>query len=400
MRLETDSMRQLTYCTNIHAGDGWEEVLANLARVAPRVKARVAPHAPFGLGLRLSARECRELLEPGRLAAFHDFLVSEGMYVFTLNGFPYGTFHRQRVKDRVFAPDWTQRARCDYTLQLARVLASLLPAGFEGGISTVPLSFKPWFPSGGPDPAAMVSHLVTVAATLEAYAQEGKRMHLDLEPEPGGWLETTQEAVGFFEEVLWREGARELAARTGRSREQATEVLRERLRLCLDTCHMAVEYEEPEQAFEACVRSGVRIGKLQLGAALRIQAGPGLAGALAPFADDTYLHQVVAREGRGQRFYPDLPEALAAGAAGEWRIHFHVPLFAAGHGALDTTRDLTRRALSANERLGAADHLEIETYTWEVLPPELKRDLAESIALEYGWVLEQRAGARLQEERP
>ena len=79
---------QLTYCTNIHAADGWKGVLANLRRYAPPLKARFSADAPFGVGLRLSAREARELLADNRLQEFRTFLDDNGLYIAVINGFP------------------------------------------------------------------------------------------------------------------------------------------------------------------------------------------------------------------------------------------------------------------------------------------------------------------------
>ena len=117
---------------------------ANLRRYAPALKARFSPSAPFGVGLRLSAREARELLDGDRLPELRAFLDREGLYVGIINGFPYGPFHGTPVKAKVYAPDWRDDARVDYTLDLVRVLQALVPAGLDGGVSTAPLSYKAW----------------------------------------------------------------------------------------------------------------------------------------------------------------------------------------------------------------------------------------------------------------
>ena len=114
------------------------------------------------------------------------------------------------------------------------------------------------------------------------------------------------------------------------------------------------------------------------------------AARLEPFADAVYLHQVVEDGSGALRRYPDLSDALSRAneaAAKEWRIHFHVPLFTRSYDRFESTQDYVRDVLGTVLRTGATHHLEIETYTWDVLPAGLKRDLLESIAREYEWVL-------------
>ena len=182
MRLDPEGFFQLTYCTNIHPSNGWDDVLANLRRYAPPLKARFAPDAPCGIGLRLSGVESRQLLEGDRLEQFRAFLDEQGLYVFTLNGFPYGPFHNQPVKEIVHAPDWRDDERVDYTLRLIEILAALLPPGTEGGISTSPLSYKTWLDAD--DEATwdlLIRNLVRVAAALVRLRQDqGTLIHLDI----------------------------------------------------------------------------------------------------------------------------------------------------------------------------------------------------------------------------
>lgn len=143
MRLDLVSPVELTYCTNVHPGESWAEVEANLRRYLPAIKAKVAPDRPFGVGLRLSAEAAAALSQRPALEGLRALLAEEGLYVFTLNGFPYGRFHGEAVKEKVYLPDWREEARLAYTDRLAAILAALLPEGGEGSISTVPGAFKP-----------------------------------------------------------------------------------------------------------------------------------------------------------------------------------------------------------------------------------------------------------------
>lgn len=340
----------LTYCTNIHPAVGWAAVLESLHAHAPALKARLSPDAPFGIGLRLSGAESSELLVGTHLDDFRAWLAAEGLYVFTVNGFPHGTFHGQPVKADVHAPDWRSEERVAYTLRLAEILGALLPDGVDGTISTNPLSYRAWVDDAGI--AACTRNVRRVSDELR-----GTRITLAIEPEADGVLATVDDAIRW-----WPDGL-----------DQVT--------VCFDACHSAVAYEDPEQALDALDAAGIRVGKAQLSAALTVPATAH--EELRAFADPIYLHQVTERG--SLRTWPDLPEALSANGGGEeWRVHFHVPIFVERYGALESTQDHLRRCI---ERVDTS-HLEIETYTWDVLPAGLKASSVESIAREYEWVLD------------
>ncbi len=401
MQIGPDGLFHLTYCTKVHPGRGWPELFGNLRSLAPRLRARLAPEQPFGLGLRLSAAESRELLAGDALARFQDFLAAQQLYVFTLNGFPYGALGTRPVKEQIFAPDWRAPRRLDYTLRLVDILARLLPEGGEGGISTVPLSYKPWIAAGDAAAlAAIIDNLVRLTARLIRVEEEqGRLIHLDLEPEPDGLLECSGEVVEFFQDWLLPRGGPRLARAAGLSPDEARRRLLRHLRVCLDTCHLAVAYEDPAAALSSLAQAGIRVGKVQITAGLEVtltdkpdhgRRAP-LAQQLEPFCQSPYLHQVRIREDRGRvRRFPDLRPALPLldhGPGGQWRIHYHLPLFMERFGALTSTREETRTVLKLLQAQKFCSHLEIETYTWEWLPPGLKRELLEFLTEEYNWVL-------------
>ncbi len=388
----------LTYCTNIHAGESWPEVLAGLETHLPAIKAAVAPEAPFGVGLRLSAAAAEALSAPARFEAFRSFLETGGYYVFTLNGFPYGAFHGQPVKEGVYRPDWRDPARLTYTNRLADLLARLLPEGMTGSVSTVPGTFKPWVENQGTIDA-IVHNLVGHAGHLVALeARGGQRIVLALEPEPCCLLETIAETVEFFETRLFGAVAvRQLSALSGLNAAAAEAALRRHLGVCYDVCHAAVEFEDPRASLAALRAAGIEIAKIQLSSALRIpDLDAGGAQRLRPFDEPVYLHQVVARGGDGtlERFL-DLPEALARieqSRGKEWRIHFHVPIFLEQLEAFSTTQSFLREVLALHRAEPVTEHLEVETYTWDVLPAA-QREVAVSaaIARELTWVKERLA---------
>lgn len=391
----------LTYCTNIHPANGWAAVLENLQSYALPLKADLAPEVPFALGLRLSGAESRELLEGDRLPRFAGFLREHGLRVSLINGFPHGPFHRQLVKDQVHAPDWRTSERVAYTKRLVRILAHLLPKGTDGGISTNPLSYKPWFGAGVEEAAwvQMTAHIVEVAeALVEVRRTAGKTIHLDIEPEPDGLIENSTEMVAFFEDRLLLSGTPMLADALGCTRGEAEALLRDHVRVCWDTCHAAVAFEESADVRARYEAAGLGVGRVQISSALEVplptepDVRQRLAGALAPFAESVYLHQVGQRSRDGSlRAFPDLDVALAHIGdleAETWRIHFHVPIFAEDFGLFGSTQESIVQTLRLLHERPFTRHLEIETYTWDVLPPSLKRPLAEMTRREFEWVQE------------
>lgn len=364
----------LTYCTNIHAGEEWADVRDAVAAVLPRVRQHLGASGPFGIGLRLSASAAAALSAPSALAEFQRFLRDNDHYVFTINGFPYGAFHRERVKENVYLPDWRDSRRVAYSNQLADILAALLPEDIAtGSVSTVPGAFKPHIKSAA-DVEAVARGIREHADHLQKLeSRTGRRVRLALEPEPSCLLETVEETCAFFDRYL------------------ADENVRRYVGVCVDTCHMAVEFEDPSQLLTTLATAGVDVVKVQISSALDVSSKE--IGALRPFAEDTYLHQVVARHGGELERFVDLPDALAhAGVNDEWRVHFHVPLFLQHLGALATTQPFVASFLAALRANPVCDQLEVETYTWDVLPAEHRTlDVAEAIARELAWVRSQLA---------
>jgi sugar phosphate isomerase/epimerase len=381
----------LTYCTNIHAGESWPEICASLDAHVPAIKAAVAPDRRLGIGLRLSGEAAAEARRPDALAAFRDRLARLGAYVFTINAFPFGPFHGVRVKEDVYLPDWRDAARVAFTADAAAVLAALLPDDVEGSISTVPGAFKP---NGATEHAVetMALNMMRAVAELATIEQQtGKRIALALEPEPCCFLETTEESIAFFENVLLRTATLDrLGAMLGVDRIAAEALLRRHLGICYDICHGAVEYEDPVAALRRLQGAGIAVPKVQLSAAIRLPAmTPDLIAAVMRYNDGVYLHQTIVRGDGGLTRYADLPDAVAAfhggRADGEWRVHCHVPVFLADLGEIGSTHADLDAVLGAMRRHHISSHLEVETYTWDVLPDRWRTgskaaDIAREIA--------------------
>jgi sugar phosphate isomerase/epimerase len=381
----------LTYCLNVHPGETWPENLATLRTTLLAVRDLVAPGKPFGLGMRLSAAAADELSTPYRLAELIHFLQSENLHPFTINGFPYGKFHAARVKENVYAPDWRTSRRRDYTNQLATILASLIPENTTGTISTVPISWKPWINLEA-DLSSILDHLTDCVAHCATIAtRQNRDILITLEPEPGCLLETTAETIDFFKTHLFISAPAILQKKLGCPNSTALALIRHHLGVCLDTCHVALQFEDPAQSLRQYKAAGIRVPKIQISSALRTGASPAALDALRPFAEPVYLHQVKALTPTGNILgWSDLPQALdelPSTDATEVRVHFHVPLHFPGSAPLHSTDSLLTPdffdILAADPSL----HLEIETYTWDVLPPSLRpTSIQQSIAAEFRWL--------------
>ncbi len=390
----------LTYCTNIHPGESWDDHFAALQRNIPGIKKRISPDNSFGIGLRLSHQASLQILENGNLKNFKEWLKQEDCYVFTMNGFPYGGFHRTKVKDQVHAPDWTTNERVSYTIRLFNILAELLPEGMEGGISTSPLSYKYWHSAGQhldifekttKNILQVIEHLVQIKKST------GKLLHLDIEPEPDGLIENGPEFFDWYERYLLPIGEVYLQKQLNYTPTESVNAIKEHMQLCYDICHFAVGYEEHAEVIQQLREKKIKVGKIQISAALKgempeeqIKREP-VIQAFRQFNESTYLHQVVAWQTDGSlKRYPDLPEALMDAnnaSTKEWRSHFHVPLFIYDYGLLKSTQADIRKVLSIQSKQPFTYHLEVETYTWEVLPEALKVPISESIIREVEWVL-------------
>ena len=376
----TISQLPLSYCTNVHPGLSVSAVVDGLERYTAPLRQNYG--AELAAGLWLAEPVVSELLrQPEDVNRFCDRLAGLELSCHTLNAFPYGNFHSDRVKETVYIPDWADIKRLQYTKDCAAVLARLLPDDREGSISTVPLGFKE-FKHSDDFTERSIGQLVEFAQYLDQLRQNtGKMIRLAIEPEPFCLLETTGEAIAFFD-MLW--GVADEA--------DALPAVREHIGLCYDVCHQAVEFESIPESFASLVAAGVRINKVHITCAIELNDpahNDAARQVLARYVEPRYLHQTMARmpDGRIQRRV-DLSTDLALDPdadfrnADTWRIHFHVPVNAEQLGPLRTTRNELREAIQAVSLLDYAPHLEVETYTWEVLPDGGAAPLVDGLTLE------------------
>ena len=363
---------ELSYCTNVHPAEDLDGIVRQLDEHAGPIR-RAAGLGRLGVGLWMPVGVASALSgDPGARAVLADALERNALELRTVNAFPYRGFHDDVVKLAVYRPDWTTRERRDYTLDCARALAALLPDGAEGSISTLPLGWRAGWDAAA-DRAAdeNLTRLVEDLAVLES--ETGRTVRVAIEPEPGCILDDVADVVAWL-------GARPHLTDGGR------------LGLCLDTCHLAVSFADPAAAVADVAAAGIRIVKVQASVALEVPdpADPRTIEALRPFAEERYVHQV--REAGGTRRADDLPEVLDAAEPWPtdrpWRVHVHIPLHARPAEPLRATTEVLLAAIDAVlEAPGGGDaHLDVETYTWSVLPRELQPEtLVSGIAAELRW---------------
>jgi hypothetical protein len=377
----------LGYCTNVHAGSDWDQFKTNLEHHAGVVKRIVSPEAPMAVGLWISAQAAREMLTQESTPQLSELLEQCGLLPFTFNGFPYADFHLPIVKHAVYRPTWADADRLEYTINLAGIMCDLLSdfGAAEGSISTVPLGW----PTDFVRPAALrqaVANLRQLCRELRRMHDEtGVLIHLDLEPEPGCRIQTSESLIEFMKSLLGGPHEAEI---------------RQHLRVCHDVCHAAVMFEDQKTMFENYRAAGIEIGKVQISNAIRadfrnraVAERSQIINELKQFSEDRYLHQTMISTGDREDFFEDLPQALSerghtASTDDEWRTHFHVPVYLESFGLLKTTRD---HIVDCFKLLKGSEvkHWEVETYAWNVLPPPLQvAELSEGIARELQWVRE------------
>lgn len=390
---------ELSYCTNVHPAEDLDGVLTQLDSFAGPCR-RAAGLAELGVGLWLPADLARQLAESAEdRELLRNRLESNGLVLRTINAFPYAAFHAEVVKLDVYLPDWTDPRRAAYTLDCARVLAAFLPEGAAGSISTLPLGWRePWTADADRQALAALTH---VSDSLRALRQEtGRTVRIAIEPEPGCVLDTVTDVVQWLSPRL---GSR--CGEGGSGSAGAGGIDPEFIGVCLDTCHLAVSFADPAAAVYQIADAGLRVVKVQASAALHVPnpAEPESRDLVSTYVEQRYLHQTRELSADGTVLaVDDLPQALSElPARGPWRVHFHVPLHLTPRAPLTATLDVLTAALDAVRSIphGQEAHVDVETYTWSVLPDGVE-DLVAGIAGELRWAATELLGLPVELAEP
>jgi hypothetical protein len=390
-----NGLGHLTYSTLVHPTDDWDQLWKSVNTYLPAVKARVAPHQKFGVCLRTSAPSAALLsAEPAKRAALKQFFADQDLYLYTANAFVYGVFKKQVIKEDVYEPDWRTPERREYTKQVADLLAELAPEGVSPSIQSAPLGFKPKV-TGDDVVDAYTSNVIDVVAHLVGLQKKtGTVVTLGLEPEPRCYLETTDETIQYFTNHLFSpQTAERLAKATGLHPADAAAAMKRHMGVVFDIGHQSVGYEDIPASLHKLVARGVPIVKLQEAAAVYMpDVTQKTVDALQSFAKTIYLSQTCQKKDGQTTWFLTLEDAFEAfqkdPGPREWRTHFHVPVFLNDlGGAFGTTRFALEQALAVHKQTPLSTHLEIETYTWDVLPDHLKTgDIVEYVTRELDWV--------------
>jgi hypothetical protein len=389
-----NGLGHLTYSTLVHPGDDWEQMWESLTTYVPKVKSRIAHNQRFGVSLRLSANSAETLVNSrAERDKLKKFLGDNNMYLYTVNAFPYGAFKGTVVKEQVYEPDWRSEERTRYTQNVADILADVTESDISPSIQSAPLGFKPRV-TGNDVVASFTNHVLRVAAHLVALeARTGRTVTLALEPEPYCFLETTDETVEYFTKHLYSGEAAETLAKLAQIPiSEAHVALRRHVGVVFDICHQAVEYENISECLQKLVDAGIPIFKLQEAAALHVpNVTQDLVDTLKRYAQTIYLTQTVEKKNGKLTRFLNLEDAFAAWEKDpgprEWRTHFHVPVFLDEIGPFRTTRFAIEDALRFHKARPLSRQLEIETYTWDVLPDNLKTgDIVDYVCRELDWV--------------
>jgi sugar phosphate isomerase/epimerase len=398
-----DWRKQLCYCTNVHPSETYDELMQVVTHHAPTVR-NILGRDNLNIGLYISNRTSVEMTEqPDRFDALRRALDDNRLFVTTLNGFPYGDFHAERVKEQVYKPDWHDPQRLDYTLRIARLLTQLIPKGATGAISTLPYGLpERWDWDGGHSDPRHVNVARAAGQLSELAVDTGTRVVVCLEPEPGLELSSSYWAGGLLgESALAGEKQHVLSGLLPGDPTANDAIVRRHVGVCFDCCHDAVMDLSPGRSLARLWSEGAHIGKIQLSSALEVRSNAAFLK-LKEFDEPKYLHQTYIASASASPnehaggYRSDISVALAEepllGTITLARSHFHVPIYWDEPGDFGSTQKELIKAIAAIKELQLDCPLEIETYTWSVLPKELQAPtLHEGIAREFHWAEEQLA---------
>jgi hypothetical protein len=371
----------LSYCLNaFDFTSDWKYTLTEIDRCFNTVRemSGFSSDKMTGLGFWTSEFFLELMRDPDNFRYLQEFLEKRNYYISTVNAFPYGVFHNQPVKDKVYMPNWLNEKRVDFTIKAAEFLEKFLPDGGSGSISTLPGAYRRHIRDYNGDSLRLIARNLEKTAEYLAYLYEktGKKIRLGIEMEPDCIWETPDEFAGFYKKYML-----------------PNRYSREYIGVCYDTCHQELIENGPGAGLEILERYEIPVVKIQLSAALQIQNGAKFAD-IKEFDEPVYLHQTrIFNEKNGTicETFSDIPELRSySGDDVTLKCHFHLPLF---WDSDNTSFKSARKELLAVIRYikanpGFCRDLEIETYTYSVLPDCVDfRSIGSAVSKEYDWVV-------------
>jgi hypothetical protein len=345
--------RLLGYALNVFPYETIDELWDCLRSDILKIKERVFPDEIFPVELRFSERIVNELQQDcERVAKLKYFLDTHDLAPVTVNAFVMPAFHGQPIKERVFLPAWHESdRRLRFTNACVDLLVNLAPV--DANLISVSVPF------GALKPVRMDAVAPNILKAGEHAARQG--CVIALEPEPGLCVETTAEAIEFFQRFVPIE-------------------LRQHLAVNFDLAHQLVQFEDLSQSVRQLRDAGIMIAKIHISNAAEMTE-------LRPFyADSIYLHQVCGADTAGNRVYfsLDWPKTPSPAGVARYRVHYHLPVCPS---EVPSTLPEVEAFLANLPSFHSSIPLIIETYTWPEQPGERDR-LVENICREIDWVRE------------
>jgi hypothetical protein len=379
----------LSYCTNIHFGESWEEVFYILKFHSRKLRNAFLKMDQFGIGLRLSNSSIINLSKSSFFFDFLFWLKINNFYIKSVNGFPYSFFGSNYIKDNVYLPDWSNFKRYIYSRRIIILFSNFLNKNNFGGISTLPLSYKYFFCNYSYNNLYIksIKYLYSLLILLnDIYVNNKIFIHLDIEPEPDCVVSNTLDYINFFKKWLLDRIILYFL------KKKIHMFILNYFRICFDICHSSVEFESICQSFNSIFLFNIKFGKFQISSSLKIDKMNFYNSYVFSYLPETpYIHQVY-----GKTFYDNIITYKDISLAHillykkkivEYRIHYHVPIFFDKYEIFESTQQYIIEFFKLLKKRNAFYIFEIETYTFDILPCYLKLNILYSLKREYDWVI-------------
>ncbi|HFL8824107.1 MAG TPA: metabolite traffic protein EboE [Candidatus Azoamicus sp. OHIO1] len=387
----------LTYCLNVFKSKNWEETLYNIKIFVSNIK-KTYPNKEIGIGLCISNSISKELIKKRNLLDLIILIKNENIYIPSINGFVYKKFHQKSIKDKIYIPEWTSNSRILYTKLLIKILKELLPKNVNGSITTLPISYKPWINKKNKTyifykSSINISKIIDILININKKYK--KLIHLDIEPEPNCLIENSKEIVRFYKLWLLPIGSDYLRNKYNIEKKIAIALIKDHIKICYDICHFSTNFEKTTTIIKLLTKEKIKIGRIQISSAIKIKTPKKkekfkkIINKISHLSYSPFLHQTVEKNNNQIKKFIDIKYAIKTikkNKKSEWRIHCHLPIYLKKYSILETTNKDTKSVLKNLINNKITNHIEIETYTYNVISPN--SDIMASIIKEYNWVIE------------